>query len=1286
MYLATREGRFLKTNAAFSRMVGYSEDELLAMSWRDLTCPEEMAAAEERAEKLWKNPTSRASGERRYLRRDGSSVWCSLRISILRSTDGSPLCTVVHVEDITERKKAADALRESEERFRLMADGCPSIMWVTGPEGELQFINRAYREFFSITLEDVVGGSWRQFIHPDDEQRFSAAFSRAVNEKTSFKEDARVRHPDGTWRHLGSYAHARVSMNGEFMGHIGLSADITERKRANEALQESEERFHSMADGCPSIMWVTAASGEIEFVNHAYEKFFGTTCEELQTRKWHQQVHPDDVLQHVGVFERAVKEQKPFKVESRGLRADGKWRLLDSYGAPRISSSGEYLGHVGLSEDITERRLAEEALQAAQEFAQATIDALASHICVLDATGRVIKVNKAWKKFAIENQYASTGQVEGSGGSPGNYGEGMNYLEVCDRAAGPESKEAALFAEGIRSVLRGDLKRHTQEYSCNGPGTDRWFIGRVTRFIVEGQPHIAIEHIDITQRKKAEEELQSSEEKFRQLTDNIREVFWMMNAEGTEIHYISPAYESIWGRSCASLYANPMDWLNAIHPDDRAHAHGIFLRQLQGEPVESEYRISTPCGKEKWIRDRAFLVRDEDGNAIRIAGIAEDITERRQTDRALKDSEERFRQLAENVHEVFWVKDVATDEFLYVSPAYERVWGRTRDHLYLDSRGWMEAVHCDDLEALQLALARQREGSGVGSDFRIRAADGQEKWIYNRAFPVRDQFGKLIRIVGIAEEITERKRYEQELIQARTEANAANLAKSRFLANMSHEIRTPMNGVIGMNQLLLATGLTPEQKRYAEVAQESGRTLLKLIDGILDFSKIEAGKIDLELRDFDLRCAIDKLLEPLTVQASAKGLSVECRISSKIPQLLRGDAHRLQQVLTNLLANSIKFTERGSVNLNAELHGLNDGAATVCFTVSDTGIGIPPNRIQTLFSPFVQADASTTRSYGGTGLGLAISKQLVELMGGEIGASSQEGHGSRFWFTLVLEKAALDEPQTVGDQQTTSRNQEERPIRHGNGESVLVAEDNVTNREVILGQLKKLGYKAKAVHNGAEAIEAIGRDTYHLILMDCEMPVLDGFEATRRIHSKRPGIPIVALTASATVVDRQRCLQVGMNDYLAKPVELIDLADKIAKWISASHRVESAPNQPEDATRPATSTFDPGSLLRRLMGDRELATTVIQGFIEDFPSQLNQLRRCVDNAELPGLRLHAHTLKGSTATVEAKAMHAVALEIERAATAGQLDLCRDLLPRIAEEFARFLVALDCQNWAIRTKT
>ena len=448
-------------------------------------------------------------------------------------------------------------------------------------------------------------------------------------------------------------------------------------------------------------------------------------------------------------------------------------------------------------------------------------------------------------------------------------------------------------------------------------------------------------------------------------------------------------------------------WPELIHSDDldAAVRMGEQLSE-EGGWVEAEIRHTHRSGNVVWGRVKLSAVRDGSGNAEYFVVQVEDITKRKQAEQGLKNSEEKFRQLAENIREVFWMMSPENEQILYVSPAYEQVWGRTCQSLYQNPMSWAEAIHFDDQEKARSLFARQMQGEAVESEYRIGTPNGREKWIRDRAFPIRDEAGRLVRVVGIAEETTERKRYERELIEAREGSEAANQAKSRFLANMSHEIRTPMNGVIGMIQLLLETNLTREQRDYANVAQTSGRILLALIDDILDLSKIEARKVNLENLSFNLRQIMQEVVEPLRVQANAKGLRIHAEVSSAIPTLLRGDAHRLRQVLNNLAANAVKFTERGQVTLEAVLDDCQgNGTTTVRFRITDTGIGIRPEQAALLFSPFVQVDTSTTRRYGGSGLGLAISKHLVEIMRGTIGIDSQEGRGSTFWFTAVFEPA-----------------------------------------------------------------------------------------------------------------------------------------------------------------------------------------------------------------------------------------------------------------------------------------
>ncbi len=760
---------------------------------------------------------------------------------------------------------------------------------------------------------------------------------------------------------------------------------------------------------------------------------------------------------------------------------------------------------------------------------------------------------------------------------------------------------------------------------------------------------------------------------------------------------------------------------------------------------------------------------------------------------------DRERWLIESVDKapvVFWVISAKDFSLMYISPAYETVWKRTRESLFKDPLEWSRAVHPDDQERTEKSFFKMLENGEYDEIYRIRQPDGSIRWIHDRGSPIYDSAGKPVRLVGLAEDITLRReheetsqRYAEELKEAKATAEEANRAKSDFLARMSHEIRTPMNGVLGMLRLLKNSSLQAKQSRQVDIAVRSAESLIKLINDILDFSKIEAGKMGLDRASFSLSKLVEEVIETLFQEARSKGLNLLCFIDPSLQATFYGDSHKLRRVIVNLIHNAIKYTHQGSVSIkvsrDAQFKLTEDGYENILFEVSDTGIGIPKDEIDSLFDAFTQVEALTPEKLSGTGLGLAICKHLVNLLDGEISASSKPGQGSTFKFNIKIQRDSeqVDRPAKTQYQQLinlpiailsddlqqgkfltelvdawkmkpvpllhqpgtqefidetdqvkfilvdmdnkdtlnsasafkhktigiTAFDKESEPefkytvrkpifpselfdtiISALNGEEtthevvmidpiipadkkpvnkhILVAEDNEVNQIVVGDILQSVGYSYEIVDNGKAAVESYGRGTCDAILMDMRMPVMDGMEAIQRIreHEEKTEahVPIIMLTANAFESDKEACIKIGADAFMSKPVDPKDLLDTIEEL-----------TQGEDTSCPVMIS----NLLQRCMGQVSTASQVLEVFQKNSKTTLIELDQAISAQDSAQSSRLAHSLKGSASTVSAERLAELASTLEEVKNTNDFEFARNVLEAMNEEFENCVSFLDSQE-------
>jgi PAS domain S-box-containing protein len=652
-------------------------------------------------------------------------------------------------------------------------------------------------------------------------------------------------------------------------------------------------------------------------------------------------------------------------------------------------------------------------------------------------------------------------------------------------------------------------------------------------------PEVIITARDITERKRMEKALLEKQQELDRYFTNSLDLLCIASNEG-EFVRLNPQWTSVLGYPLPELEGRK--FMEFVHPEDVEKTREIVSRLNNKEEVLNfENRFLCRDGSYRWIEWRSRSV----GRLI--YAVARDVTVRKQTEEALRSSREQFELAIHGSNDGIWDWDLRTNT-LFLSEKWKEQLGYTDHEIPNEFKTFENLLHPDDRPGVLAKVERflSDRFDRYSHEFRMLHKDGTVRWIHAKGEAVRNARGSVERLAGSHTDITARKQAEEELRSAKEQAMAANQAKSEFLANMSHELRTPLNGIMGMLQLLGLTGLNAEQEDYALTGLQSCERLIRLLTDILDLSRIESGKMSIQSEPLELRQLLDQLKALFIPAIRQDGISFELEIDQSIPLRLLGDAARLQQVLTNMVGNALKFTHGGSVKLQASLLPMSrNGQCRVLFSIADTGIGIPDDKLGILFRPFSQVSQGYTRSYQGAGLGLSICKRLVELMGGSISVESEEGVGTTMHFTATFDMAPPLEMDAFQSEPSRDRVRE--------GLKILVVEDDHVSSVSVSMILRKFRTEPTQVEDGRQALAALRLKTFDLVLMDVQMPVMDGLETTQAIRAGSAGevmksIPIIAITAYAMSGDRDRFLEAGMDDYIAKPVNMADLQRILLKY------------------------------------------------------------------------------------------------------------------------------------------
>lgn len=1178
------------------------------------------------------------------------------------------------------QKQAEEELINSESRFKALINNMPFMAWLTDNENKHLAVNGYYTHFLNLSEEDIIGKSIIELFQNDYakssyETNLKVLYSR---KQLNYKEDLFL-NGENYW--FETYKIPNLDDHGNIIGITGFSRDITEKKILEDEvlrnyahdiiLKDISSNFLNLSfnqtdDGIKDALEmigknIKADRGFIflfdvnsmtytnpyEWHNSAFKSKIRPDFDEIERHslKWMEVLDQNEFI-HISDSTKLPAQMEPFsaylqrnEIESIilvSMRAEGN-NLIGFLGfeskTKKIEWKKDTRKLVVKATDIITRALEHKkwrlTLETSEKRYRQLVENANDIIYKCDLSGDFKYVNP----IAIRTvEYSESELLR------------MNYRELI--TSDYQEFVAQFYNEQInKKELQSYLEFPIQTKS----GVIKW-IGQNVQLIEQEGTLIEIAAIsrDITDRYITQKELEFTSLRFSTIIKNLQAGL-LVEDENQKVVLVNQTYCNSFsipliadqlvgkditelGKNIRELFKNPAEFIDRIQ---------MILKKRE---IVSNEELQLKDGR---VFERDYVPLFLHQNYIGHFWLYRNITERKLAEDIIRKSEERLQVALKSGNNGLWDWNYKTGE-VFITPSTFEMLGYKLDTDIINNDVLVKLRHPDDHLPVELNLAKHIHGETeyYQAEQRLLTVTGEYKWILTRGKIMKHGVnGEPIRIMGVNTDIDQLKMMEAELITAKAEAEHANLSKSRFLANMSHEIRTPMNGIMGLSELLRKTNLDEIQKNYVDAIINSSDNLLVIINDILDLSKITEGKLQIEKIEFRLDKLVHGIVKFLELKAKDKGIDLRMRIDKNISPVLLGDPVRVNQVLINLIGNAIKFTNEGYVELSIQLVKKENEINFLHFVVEDTGIGIDPEKHKIIFDSFSQEDESVSRKYGGTGLGLPISKQLIEMMGGVLELESQRNKGSKFSFTLILPD---------GNPEMLPREYEDKfQSIDLAGMKILVAEDHKVNQFLINSILKNWNIEADFAENGLIAIEMFKTNNYDIILMDKQMPEMDGIEATKIIRNEfKSDVPIIALTASALIGSKEQMLEAGMNDFLTKPFHSDDLLNLLIKYLNLDLKVNSTF---EDISQPELKEqklYNLDGLIRMLGRDPGTVTEMIQMFIDSTPLLWDELLEEFHRKNYFRVGELAHKLKASIDIMEIDSLKQVIRDIEEGGKNG----------------------------------